>query len=67
MDRLREELDQLRRNKLELETALLDKDARQVEKLFEGEAQELEISRLKRRVKELQEAGRKGIDDAFNK
>lgn len=53
-ERLRDDLDLVRRQKLELEAALLERDARAIESRFDLEASELEIGRLKRRVKELE-------------
>ena len=53
-ERLRDDLDLVRRQKLELEAALLERDARAIESKFDLEASELEIGRLKRRVKELE-------------
>ena len=53
-ERLRDDVDLIRRQKLELEAALLERDARAIESKFDLEASELEIGRLKRRVKELE-------------
>jgi len=53
-ERLRDDLDLVRRQKLELEAALLERDARAIESKFDLEASELEIARLKRRVNELE-------------
>lgn len=55
-ERLRDDLDLARRQKLELEAALLDRDSRAIESKFDLEASELEVERLKRRVKELDHA-----------
>lgn len=60
-EKLKDDLDFAIRQKLELESALLERDARAIEQRFEIEASELEIDRLKRRVKEL-EAAYRGIN-----
>jgi len=53
-ERIKDDLDLARRQKLELEAALLDRDARAIEGKFDLEASELEAQRLRRRVKELE-------------
>ena len=55
-ERLKDDLDLAKRQKLELEAALLDRDARAIESRFDLEASDLEVERLKRRVKELESA-----------
>jgi chromosome segregation ATPase len=55
-ERLRDDLELAKRQKLELEAALLDRDARAIESKFDLEASELEAERLTRRVKELEHA-----------
>jgi DNA repair exonuclease SbcCD ATPase subunit len=57
-ERLRDELDFSRRQKLELEAALLDRDSKALEMKFDLEASESEIQRLKRRLKEIEQAYR---------
>ena len=57
-ERLKDDLDIARRQKLELEAALLDRDARAIESRFELESREQETTRLRRRVKELETAYR---------
>lgn len=52
--RLRDDLELARRQKVELEAALLDRDARAMENKFDLEAAETEAERLRRRVKELE-------------
>lgn len=64
-ERLKDDLDLARHQKLELETALLDRDARAIESRFDLEASELEVVRLKRRVKEL-EAAYKALNTTVN-
>jgi hypothetical protein len=51
---LRDELSAARRARLELESNLLEKDSKTMEYRFELDAKESEISRLKRRVAELE-------------
>lgn len=51
---LRDELSAARRARLELESNLLEKDSKTMEYRFELDAKESEISRLKRRVSELE-------------
>jgi chromosome segregation ATPase len=55
-ERLKDDLDLAKRQKLELEAALLDRDARAIESKFDLEASALEVERLRRRVKELEHA-----------
>lgn len=57
-ERLRDELDLARRQKLELESALLERDAHALESKFDLEAAEGEIQRLKRRLGEMETAYR---------
>lgn len=57
-ERLRDELDFTRRQRLELEAALLDRDGKALESRFELEAATGNLQRLQRRVKELEDANR---------
>ena len=57
-ERLKDELEIARRQKLELEAALLDRDARAIEHRFDLESKEVEVDRLKKRVRELEAAYR---------
>lgn len=54
--RLKDDLDLAKHQKLELEAALLERDSRHIAGQFDLEASELEIDRLKRRVRELDHA-----------
>ncbi len=57
-ERLRDEIDFLKRSKLELESALLDRDSKVLESRFDIEAAEVDIERLRRRVSELEQVNR---------
>ena len=57
-ERLKDELDIARRQRLELEAALLDRDARAIEHRFDIESKEGEVERMRRRVRELETAYR---------
>ena len=57
-ERLKEDLERARRQRLDLEAALLDRDSRAMENKFDLEAKEQEVIRLNRRVKELESAYR---------
>ena len=57
-ERLKDELDIARRQRLELEAALLDRDARAIEHRFDIESKEGEVERMRRRVRELEAAYR---------
>ena len=57
-ERLKDELTQARQQRLELESALLERDSRAMEHRFDLEAREQEVVRLKRRNKELEAAYR---------
>ncbi len=57
-ERLKDDLDIARRQKLELEAAMLDRDARAIETRFDLESREQDADRLRRRIKELESAYR---------
>lgn len=57
-ERLRDELEKARRQRVELEAGLLDRDARALEYRFDMEAKADEADRLRRRVSELEAAYR---------
>ena len=75
-ERLRDDLDTARRQRLDLESALLERDARAMENRFDLEARTAETERLRRRLRELEmlskqssagpldsaRVGKKGID-----
>jgi hypothetical protein len=63
-DRLREEAGLLRRERAELEVALLEKDARALEMRFDLESKQQEAERLRRRCREL-EGSSKTLSDRF--
>ena len=57
-ERLKDDLDIAKKQKIELEAAILDRDARAIENRFDLEAKEQEVERLKKRVKDLESAYR---------
>ena len=57
-ERLKDDLDIAKKQKIELEAAILDRDARAIENRFDLEAKEQEVERLRRRVKDLEGAYR---------
>lgn len=57
-ERLKDDLDIARRQRLELEAALLDRDARAIENRFDLESKDAESERLRKRVRELEAAYR---------
>lgn len=57
-ERLKDDLDIIKKQKIELEAAILDRDARAIENRFDLEAKEQETDRLRKRVKELEAAYR---------
>eukprot|EP00605_Chrysophyceae_sp_TOSAG23-4_P001830 GSChrysophyteH1.ASY1.ANO1.2020.1 assembled CDS len=60
-ERLKDDLDIARRQKLELEAAMLDRDARAIETRFDLESREQDADRLRRRIKELESAYRSSV------
>ena len=57
-ERLKDELEIAKRQRLELEAALLDRDARAIENRFDLEGKEGEVERLRKRIRELEAAYR---------
>jgi len=57
-ERLKDDLEIARRQKLELEAALLDRDARAIEHRFDLESKDVEAERLRKRIRELENAYR---------
>ena len=57
-ERLKDDLDIAKRQKLELEAALLDRDARAIENRFDLESKAGEAERMRRRIRELEQAYR---------
>jgi chromosome segregation ATPase len=57
-ERLKDELDIAKKQKIELEAAILDRDARAIENRFDLEAKDAETDRLRKRVRELEAAYR---------
>jgi DNA repair exonuclease SbcCD ATPase subunit len=57
-ERLRDELDVLRRTKLGLEASLLERDSQALEQRFNVEAAQVDVERLRRRVSELEQVNR---------
>jgi centrosomal protein CEP290 len=57
-ERLKDEIDIVKKQKMELEAAILDRDARAIESRFDLEAKDQETDRLRKRVKELEGAYR---------
>lgn len=56
VEKMRDNLDQARRQKVELEAAILDRDAKAIENRFDLEAKDLEVERLRKRIKDLENA-----------
>ena len=50
VEKMRDNLDQARRQKVELEAAILDRDAKAIENRFDLEAKDLEVERLRKRI-----------------
>ena len=57
-ERLRDDLERSRKQRLDLEAALLDRDSRAMEIKFDLEAKTQDVERLRRRCKELESAYR---------
>jgi len=57
-ERLKDDLDIARRQRLELEAAMLDRDARAIEARFDLEAREHDTDRMRKRISELEMAYR---------